>query len=219
MENPLGFMIAALHDISNQLVQHLEEYLDPSAAYVVALEISKDTHKETYGQHFHVVAEMSKKQYDSFRKSILVNKMKLSGQARNGHPRQYGMIRNIRDETKLLSYTLKHNNYITKNIDLKTIQEYYQKSFIKKTSRDFVAEIMDYLLTLNHYNMEEVASGTSKPSFDFENLEKSILSFYINHDIQKSVSKATLKSLATRYLMYYHKGANVDEIYCYIKMW
>ena len=214
MEDPLGFLIVAPHDLSNSIISDLEEYLDPSACYIVALEKVKDAHKETNGEHFHVMAEMSKKSYDTFRKTILVNKMKLSGQARNGKPRQYGVIKNIRDETKLMSYTLKHGNYITKNIDIKTIQEYYEKSFISKKKTEFIDQIMEYLQTVDHYNCED-SMNESVHSIDFQSIEKSIIKFYISEKIIKSISKSQLKSLTTRYLMHYAK-VSIDTIYTYI---
>ena len=216
MEDPLGFMIVAPHDLSSSIIEDLEKYLDPSASYIVAMEIAKDAHHETKGQHFHILAEMTKKNYDTFRKTILVNKMKLSGQARNGHPRQYGMVRNIRSDTKLMSYTLKHGNYITKNIDLKTIQEYYEKSYIKNSPKDFVQEIMEYLQTIDHYISEVHSMNATGHCIDFQSIEKSIISFYVINQINKPVSKSTLKSLTTRYLMYHEPLASTQNIYDYI---
>lgn len=215
-------MIVATFDLSGQIVEDLEQYLDASASYLVGLETAPKAHPQTNGQHYHILADMTKAQYDSFRKTILVNKMGLQGQARNGIGRQYGIVKNIRDDTKMMSYTLKNNNIIYKNIDLKTIQDSYSKSYITKSPKNFVDEIMTYLMTIDLYKME--GEITPVPIIDFELLEESIVAYYIDKDIGKPVSRATLKSLGTRYLMYHHKKTYPHSNYKawsfqYIKYW
>lgn len=209
-------MIVATFDLSSQIHLDLVKYLDPSASYILALETC-DKHPETQGQHYHVFADMTQQQYDKFRKTILVNKMNLCGQARNGIGRQYGRIRNIRDETKLMSYTLKHNNIIYGNIDLKTIQESYENSYIRSKPKDFVKGCMDYLLTIDHMYMQESAcKGCSVASIDYKSVEKSIVTYYIQEQIGKPVSRSALKSLTTRYLMFYHPTDNAELTYTYL---
>lgn len=196
-------MIVASFDLSGQIVEDIERYLDASSCYLIGLETAPKAHPQTGGQHYHVFCDMTKQNYEKYRKTILVNKMGLTGQARNGIGRQYGVIKHIRDETKMMSYTLKNNNIIYKNIDLKTIQDSYSESYTTKSPKTFVDEIMSYLLTVDFYKME--GEITPVPIIDFELLEKAIVGYYIDNDIGKPVSKATIKSLATRYLMYHHK--------------
>jgi len=207
-------MLASSFDLSGQITTDLEKYLDSSASYIIALETCA-AHSETHGQPYHILADMNQQQYDKFRKTILVNKMHLSGQARNGIGRQYGRIKNIRDETKLMSYTLKNNNIIYKNIDLKTIQESYEKSYIRSKSKDFVQGCMEFLLTIDHMNMQE-GLNPSVASIDYTSIEKSIVTYYSDETIGKPVSRSALKSLTTRYLMYYHPHNNAENTYTYL---
>ena len=218
----LAFMIVATFDCSGQIVEDLEKYLDASACYLIGLETAPKAHPLTKGQHYHIFCDMTKQNYEKFRKTILVNKMNLTGQARNGVGRQYGIVKHIKDETKMMSYTLKSNNIIYKNFDLKTIQDSYSESYQTKSPKCFVDEIMAYLLTIDFYKME--GEITPVPVIDFELLEQSIVVYYIDNDIGKPVSKATLKSLGTRYLMYHHKKRHPYSDYKawsfqYIKYW
>lgn len=210
----LGFIVAAHHDCSMTLISDLKTYIDPSAQLLVAFETVKDKHKKTNGEHYHFcVNPMTDKQYDNFRKTILVNKMLLSGQARNGVPRQYGRIKSIRDETKLLQYTCKDKNIYSENIDLKTLQEYIEKSYPKKDSpKDFVSALMTYL---DSKNSSFYLPGIDDPQYSC--IELAILQYYITENIGKPVSKTTLRSLTTRYLMY-HSGNLVSTkmVYEYI---
>jgi len=218
----IGFIIVARHDISADLQINLEHYLDISARYIIAAETEKGVHAQTQGQHFHIVADMTDKEYDSFRKTYLVKKLKLSGQARNQRSREYGRIRNIRDETKLINYTVKNNNIIYKNIDLKTIQQHISDSYISKKPKEFVTEIMQYLQAIDHYIGSD-GNATTTPTFDTQSVEKSILAYYIENDIGKPLSRQTIKSLTTKYMMYFHKpppceylGDFRQKIYNYI---
>lgn len=207
-------MFAISHDLFQ--VQELETYLDPSASYVLAKETTKSAHKETQGQHFHAYVEMTDKQYDSFRKTILVKKYNLSGQARNGKPRQYGRIKSIKDETKMLQYTCKDNNLITRNIDLEKIQEAIKNSYKKQDRKDFITEMMDYLGKTTYQEEQEQFNGQVEWQFKPRLVEYQIIKYYIENKINKPVSKATLRSLTTRYMMYHTTDADIDDIYAYI---
>uniref|UniRef100_UPI00404798F9 hypothetical protein n=1 Tax=Flavobacterium sp. TaxID=239 RepID=UPI00404798F9 len=82
------FMVALDHTHTAQLVKFLLKYINDDAEYIVGLETCETAHKETNGQHFHFAVEMEEKQYDNFRKSILVNHYKLRGRATKNLPRQ-----------------------------------------------------------------------------------------------------------------------------------
>lgn len=206
----IAFLVVAPHDISNQLINDIETYLDPSASLLVGLETANGVHKQTNGEHYHVVTEMTDKQYDTFRKTILVNKMKLSGQATNGNSRQYGKLKNIRDQTKILQYTCKDKHIYYRNIDLQTIQDAINNSYKKEDRKDFIQQIMDYLGEKDYTN-----SGIE--DLDITKIEINIIKYYIETKQQKPISKSTLRSLTTRYLMYHEPHAKINDIYCYIQ--
>lgn len=204
-------MLAYPHDQSSNLINDLKSYIDPSAQLLVALETCKKSHIQTKGQHYHIIVNpMTEKQYDAYRKSILVNKYKLSGQAKDGKPRAYGRVKDIRDQTKIISYTLKDKNIYFENYDLKTIQDYIEKSFPRKQKpKDFVSSLMEYLVKKDSTFYEHDAHP------QYSRIEKSILQYYISENIGTPVSKTTLRSLTTRYLMY-HAHVELDTIYFYI---
>lgn len=211
----LAFFFCAYHcDISAHLLS-LESYIDASASYICGLETSTDTHSEFEGQHIHICADMSEKQYDSFRKTYLVKKLKLSGQAQKGRARQYGKVRNLRDETRMLQYSVKDKNIYYRNYDLKTIQQLIHDSFKKTTKKDFITELMEHLQELNFY--AEDPNGLFR--LEIHLVEVAIIKYYIQNKIMKPLSKSQIKSLTTKYLMYYHKIAfDLEKLYYYIML-
>lgn len=206
-------MVALNHDISSELIKSFEEYIDVSARYLVGMETAKDAHAQTKGQHFHFIADMSEKQYDKFRKTILVNKYKLQGVAKMGMPRQYGKIKKIRDETKLFQYTCKDENIIYKNIDLKTIQEYIAKSYHREERKMPIEELMaDLKANVGMFYNED-------GSIRFSMIECAIIQFYCdNSEKEKVLTKSSVKSLTIRFLMYYTPKRNIHEIHKYIML-
>jgi len=215
----IGFFIALEHSYKDDLCKDLEGYLDTSAAYILAMETVKDKHIETKGQHFHFVGHMTDVQYDSFRKTIIVKKYKRQGIAKDGIGRQYGKVRKIRDETKLMQYTVKDYNIIYKNIDLKTIQELYRKSYHAEDRRFPFEELMEHLKANSnlYYHIVGEYKHSQTRQVDFRSIETAIIQFYLNHSkCEKIVTKSQLKSITTRYLMYYSQFINIDDIYNYI---
>lgn len=210
----IGFFFCAFHtDISNHIL-NFEKYIDASACYILSMETATNSHALHQGQHIHICADMSIKQYDRFRKTYLVKTLKLSGQARDGHGLQYGKIRNIRDETRLAQYTVKDTNIYYRNYDLETIQQLILNSFKKKDKKDFITELMEHLLTLT-FNRED-PNGLLR--LEIIEIEIAIIKYYIAQKINKPISKSQIKSLTTRYLMYFHKNTEIEKIYYYVML-
>lgn len=215
----IGFFIALEHSYKDDFVKDIESHLDVSARYILAMETAKEKHIETKGEHFHFVGDMSEKQYDRFRKTIIVKKYQRQGVARNGVGRQYGKIGKVRDETKLMQYTCKDNNILFRNIDLKEIQELIQKSY-KKEDKTFPFErLMEYLKTnSNNYYINEVDNGwISDSQIEYYKIEFDIIQFCIdNSKTEKVLTRNQIKSITTKYLMYYTPFRNINHIYSYI---
>ena len=206
-------MIAAPHDISNQLITDIETYLDPSAILLVGMETAEGTHLETNGEHYHIVAGMTEKVYDKFRKTILVNKMNLRGRATANHSRQYGRVKNILDETKMMQYTCKDKNIYYRNIDLKKIQELLEKSYSKPLHwLDFYKKLMKHLVSQEH---KFFLPGITD-EIQYEQIEMAALEFFIkeHRKDEKKLNRAQLKSYVQNYLMYY-SSRDIGEIYRY----
>lgn len=212
-------MIVLGHSFKDELVKDIESYLDDDARYILAMETCIGKHQDTSGQHYHFVGDMTEEQYDAFRKTIIVKKYKRQGVAKGDIARQYGKIGNIRDVTKLMQYTVKDGNIIYKNIDLKTIQDLITSSY-KKEERQFpFKELMEYLKTnSNNYYDNEVDNGWIHESHvEFNKIEFDIIQFYLdNSTCEKTVTKSQIKSIVTKYLMYYTPFKNINHIYSYI---
>lgn len=215
----IGFFVALDHFNKDEFVKDIESYLDDEAKYIIAMEIAKDKHVETKGEHFHFVGDMTEKQYDSFRKTVLVKKYQRQGVARNGVGRQYGKIGKIRDETKLMQYTCKDNNIIYRKIDLKTIQELIVSSY-KKEDRQFpFKELLEHLKANNasYYEALGWSHQLDDHSVQYDKIEFDIIQFYLdNSTCEKILTKSQIKSITTKYLMYYTPFVNKNDIYNYI---
>jgi len=203
-----AFMCALSHDQSANLVNYLEKYIDPMSPYIIGLETAKDTHQDTSGQHYHVCCNMTDKQYDSFRNTILVKHYNLRGQAKEGKPRQYGSVRNVRDKTKMLQYTVKDKNIIYKNFTLEHIQELIESSYHRPDKRDLRKEILQYLGENYSYIHEFEESH-----FQFTRIEKTILNYIVNNT-DKVPCRHILKSLTAQYLA---NSKNIELLYEYLQ--
>lgn len=198
----IAFFAALHHDQSANLIKYIEQYItDASASYLIALETSKNTHLETQGQHIHICINSTTFNYDTFRNTILKNKYSLQGQARNGIGRQYGKIKDVRDETKLLTYCCKeaNNNIYFKNIDLKTIQEYITNSFKKESHLSLFEKLMEHLTNIPYTNT------TVDYYCYYAALEDATIDYYIDNNVGKSLTKNHMRSLVTSFLMYHSK--------------
>jgi len=116
--------------------------------YIIALEITEHSHKETAGEHIHFCAEMSDVTYHAFCKRVFKDRYKLSGQARNGKPKQYGKVTEIKDITRMKAYCIKDNNYYT-NLPDEEINKLKKISFSKvdkkPTNGSWTQEVVNYL--------------------------------------------------------------------------
>lgn len=219
----IGFFIALEHSFKEELIKDIESYLDDEARYILAMETVKDKHAETKGEHFHFVGDMTDKQYDTFRKTIIVNKHKRQGVAKNGIGRQYGKIGKLRDETKLMSYTCKDGNIHYKNIDLKKIQELIQQSYHKEDREFPFKKLMEHLKTnactfyeciLDVYNNNMIEKVNA---VRYDRIEYAIIQFYLdNSKAEKVPTKSQIRSITTKFLMYYTNSPNIEDIHNYI---
>ncbi len=214
-------MAALSHQEIETFENHLRDYIDPSASYIIGLETAKDAHQDTSGQHFHICVDMEEKEYDSFRKTILVNKYHLAGQAKLGKPRQYGRIRKLRDYTKILCYTVKDTNIRYRGYTLTEIQDLIDKSYPRPEKTDIAGEI---LKELEKYDPMQQLEGEDEytPYFSTIYLEKKIIEIYLGKNFDKLITKSFVRYIALRYMTLYYKSSennsslDEDDIYRYI---
>lgn len=138
----IAFMCAAHHVNYDYLEQTLLEY--PIGLYLMAAETTKDSHKETDGQHFHFLVQMSDADYHKYSKRCFKDKLKLRGQARDGNPRQYGRVKKIEDLTRMAAYTIKQGNIRT-NMTEAQLNSYKAVTFVAKEQMSFEEELYEYL--------------------------------------------------------------------------
>lgn len=111
--NYIFFYAQLLHSEAQTIEEIIKRYLYEGSNYIIGLEISPSSHHETQGEHMHFAVQMDAKQYHAFSTFAFTRKYKLRGRAIKGLPRQFGKIKQVRDETKFLAYTVKDKNIIT----------------------------------------------------------------------------------------------------------
>lgn len=219
MKDYIFFMSAIAHSEIDNVEKMLQKYIDASACYIIAMETSKTAHMETKGQHLHFAVQMDDKQYDAFRHTCFNNTYKLRGRAINGAPRQYGKVKQVKDETKFLQYTVKDKNIIYKNIDLKTIQQYISNSYKKVDKVDMVQELMEHLVSIRP---EIVIDPYDPCNLQIDKIELEILKYYMCY-LKKDITKSYMKTLTSKYMQIYmpKDPENMDkiilQIYAYLK--
>lgn len=188
------FFLAIPHSERDSLWEYLQNYCHPDARIVMSWETTKWSHKETNGEHFHIAIDMSDNQYQAFKKTIILKQYKLCGRAKDGVGRQYGLIdeKKVRDETKFLTYTVKSNNYASRNMDIQELQDMYSQSYIKDDEKQLDNLVMEYI-------DNNIICPTEKGNINTEKIEILILLFYM--DMGKHISKSRLKTLLIKYCM------------------
>lgn len=215
-----AFMCALMHDQSCNFVNYLEKYIDPTAPYIIGLETAKDTHQDTSGQHFHVCVNMTDKQYDSFRNTILVKHYGLRGQARGGRPRQYGSVRNVRDHTKMLQYTVKDQNIIYKNYSLDTIQDLIQSSYHRPDKRDLHSDVIKYLM-LYEGEVYPPIYDLDHANIQYDSVEKLTITYLIKKTDKiptKSLVQTLVRSFLTHRARLYNHTHYIEELINYLTL-
>lgn len=120
----VSFYLAIRHSLFDPscVIQHMPH------EYLITYEISATSHKETGGQHVHVLFRGSDVLY---RKVIHLIKQRynLQGVAKNGVPRQYGKVRDLRDPFRMAAYLVKQSGQTYTNLPEKTLSLLQETSF------------------------------------------------------------------------------------------
>jgi len=201
-------MVHLEHDKIEGFVEALVNYMDVSGRYIIGLETATEGKLlSTNGEHYHIGVDMSTKQYDAFRKTILVKKYALRGQNKGGLCKQYGIVRDVKDETRMLIYSVKDKNVFT-NITQEELKDLMDQSFPKVNILDHVKLMMESLTEQSFTRVNDLG----QLEVDITRVEMYIVQYYRENNLKKVLSRATLKALTTRYLMYYEKTVAEDVI-------
>ncbi len=126
-----AWFMAIKHEKKEEVLKIWNEYLGEYVGkYLISTEVAEDKHKETDGEHYHFVAEISPKTYHKVTKRYK-DKYNLKGQAKNGIGRQYGIVKEIKDIDRLIAYCMKDGQYET-NFNEEELKKYENISFKPK---------------------------------------------------------------------------------------
>ncbi len=127
---------------------------------------------------------------------------KLRGRIKDGKPKQYGKVTNIKKPDKMIAYTLKQGCYIS-NVDEEWLKPYKEMSYTKDTQSDIDREIRD---KLRHWIDNVYYSDHFKPVHD-EHLKKAIIRFLLLEKIRIRTA-----SQIDGYFKYLRQFSNHDYI-------
>lgn len=211
-----AFYIALPHSEEDTLWEFLCNYTNPTRKLVMASEVSKKSHQDISGQHFHVCVDWDTKTYEAFKKTIIEKHYKLTGKAEKGGHRKYGIVRQIRDEDKMLSYTIKDGKFRQQNYTEEEIEEAKENSYQKEDRKTNIELCLEYLIKMNKYRYPDLALKDTLAIYEFE---EQVLLYWIENIKDKVINKTTLHHIIVRYLTqeypYYHK--HKFDILIYIK--
>ncbi len=208
-----SFFGALDHMWFDYLEEKLKEY--DIGYYIIAAEVAEGKHQKTNGQHFHIVAQMTEKDYNAYVKRVFKDKFKLSGRAGNGEGRQYGRVKDIENITKMKAYVLKDGKFKT-NIPEDEIKELLSIAFKKDEKETEQREFRDRLMGAIHQDL------TSKQGLEFHQITKRDIGIAIIAEFQRMgecaypLSSMRLGGYVKHYSMYIMKmPAHViyDNIY------
>lgn len=176
-QNPIMCFYAIQHQFKDKFMEIFKKYC--TKCFIVALEKSKNTHKETNGEHFQCIIDMEETTYGNMNKA-LIKEFSLRGKAENGLPKQYGKITKdkINDIEQACIYTTKEGNVIS-NIDKYQIQQWYEKSFVKKRIF-YIGKLVEYLDTFHYYQNESEFYFSDM----LEKIKEQIIQYYLDYKIE-----------------------------------
>lgn len=214
-----AFFIALPHSYSDELWENLKKYTQPTERLVLAKEISKKSHLDISGEHFHILAEWTTDKYEAFKKTIIDKTYKLCGKAvKDGH-RKYGIVRQIRDLDKMLSYTIKGNDFRQQNYTEDEITEALENSFEKDDPKAYQEVLMEHLKNIRNAFIRITDMGQPY-HIEIIKIEEEILRHHMENK-DKPLCKSKLEYYTNYYLQVvepqrFEKGY-LEEILIYLK--
>lgn len=191
----IAFMCAAFHINYDYLEQTLKEY--PIGLYLIAAEVTKDSHKETNGEHFHFLVQMTDSDYHKFSKRAFKDKLNLRGIARDGFPRQYGRVKKIEDISRMAAYTIKQGNIRT-NMTESQLNAYKAVTFTAKEQMSFEEELYEYMVNNNKKESGAII-------IEFPLLATQVITFTRQHKSKQYINRQKIDKYVRYYQTHYLK--------------
>lgn len=183
----VAFMGHIPHSEFDYLKSEMEKF---DAPYIMSAEAGKY-------EHFHFLAKIRPRQYHNFACKNFVKRYKLKGRAHKGTPRQYGKVKEIKDISKMMTYTMKDKKYVT-NMSTEEIETIIKMKIddVENTKNEMNGEIKDKMIKYVNENINEYI--INKKCIDSRKIIRmAIIGFMIER-------KATIiRTTIERYYFYY----------------
>lgn len=204
----IAFMCATYHINYDYLEQTLKEY--NIGLYLMASEVTQDAHKETNGEHFHFLVQMTDADYHKYAKRCFKDKLKLRGQARDGNPRQYGRVKKIEDIQRMGAYTIKQGNIRT-NMTEQQLETYKKITFTTKDEMAYEDEMYEYLVNNAIHDSHSPYIGQKLTSY--QGIALYVVKFIRSHKKKIYFNRNKLDKYVRYYQAYYLKQELTDEAF------
>lgn len=198
----IAFMCALHHINLDYLEDTLKEY--DIGLYLIGAEVTPNSHKETQGQHFHFLVQMSDADYHKYSKRVFKDKFKLRGVAKDGNPRQYGRVKRIEDLERMAAYTIKDGNIRT-NMSQKQLDTYKAITFKAKEQFTFEDELYQYLID------NSINPDTGNKIISFQQIAVQVVHFIRNYKVKQYINRNKIDRYVRFYQMYHLKDHLTDE--------
>lgn len=195
----LAFMVALPHTQDDTLWSYLCNYSTDTTPIIMSKEVSKKSHQDISGEHYHIYIGWEEKTWEAFKKTILMKKFQLRGQAKDGLARQYGRVTKIKDETKMIAYTIKCNDYRFQNMDKEYLDYIYaNESFEREDKLDYQEQLMKHLLATRDKFILDTSQTTDTPIKVYTLAEEILLHHMENKD--KPICRTKIEYYISYYL-------------------
>ena len=205
---PCMAMIAIKHVYLDVIKEIIFSKIETDSKYIIACETSLTTHKETNGEHIHLLIDANDLTWKQIREKITYRFPDLRSKAEKGKPRQIGKVKNIKDLEHSIIYTLKEDKYIS-NIEPEILLEYYRESFMKKDpKKEIYDEWLSYMNEVIKPIEERPTEITLVGAYDIEYIEfinkikRRTIDFYVDNKY-KLPTKTSYFTLICSFLAQY----------------
>ena len=203
----IAFFCAVRHTSENEdyLVEMLKNY--DIGSYMVVRETSPVAHKDTDGQHYHFLVQMSKDDWGRYRKRVFVDHFKLRGQAKDGLSRQYGKVNYLKDTERMAIYMCKDGlgAVVSTTFTQEHLNAWYNQSFEKANDKTFKDKLVEYVS--KHIDVSDIDKYVDDEWDRLRRVKsmivKEVVHFYRVEGSQKMITKAGLINFVNYYMVYH----------------
>lgn len=203
----ITFYLVMRHTMADDVKTAIEQYTTSTTKFLITAEKCKNSHRETDGEHFHIVIDWDEKTYNKFKRDMITKIWNLKGQARDGIGRQYGKEK-VESEEDMITYVLKDQVIIENNIPDICFQVYTMEYLIERCKESYKKEdkysLMDEVI--NHLKI----MPCNCPPIDIFKIQLTILEYWMKNT-NKVLTKSTLNHLTIRFLTQDYKHSTEDD--------